>query len=167
MAVYFPKLICGQGTTLKARKDFEINFEDDDNLTISTGDKCVVTDIIGYGYNIKENKTDKEFRVMNSAMADYFDIIEKVQPENGLDSYDKNDSEGNVITLHKDFEIRDVVKISKGKQFLHFIDANGDGIFHDLFSIDDRNKTLRMKDTEFEEYFGNKPTHNNISYEKQ
>ena len=160
MAIYFPKLFCGQGTTLKARKDFEINLEDGDIMTISTGDKCVVDNIIGYGYNIKKNKADKEFRIMNSLMPDYFDIIDKVEPANDLESFDRKDSEGNMITLRKDFAIKDVVTLSKGKQFLHFIDANEEGIFHDLFSIDDRNKTLRMKNPEFEEYFGNKPTHN-------
>ncbi|MFZ6664706.1 hypothetical protein [Peijinzhouia sedimentorum] len=153
MAIYFPPLFCGQGTTLKASKDFEIEFEDKDTMIISTGDKCIVDDIIGYGYNIKKNNTDKVFRIMNSLMSDYFDIIDKSEPDNDLDNYNRKDKEGIVITLQKDFEIKDVVKILKGQQFLHFIDTNRDGIFHDLFSPDGKDKTLRMKDTEFEKYF--------------
>ena len=145
MALYFPPLFCGQGTTLKARQDFDVEFDEGYTVTITVGDRCIVDDIIGYGYNIKKETMDKEFRIMNSSMPDFFDIIDKVEPEYDLGNFDYKDNQGRIITLRKDFEIKDIVKISKGQSFLHFVDTRKDGVFHDLFSIDNKAKILRMK----------------------
>ena len=153
MAIYFPPLFCGKGTTLEALKDFEIEFEDGETMTVSIGDKCAVKDIIGYGYNLKKYKVDKEFRIMNSSMPDYFDIIDKVKPQNDLENFDYKEKEGQIAILQKDFEIENVVKISAGQKFLHFVDLNSDSEFHEIFSTNNKGKVLRMKDTEFEEYF--------------
>ncbi len=138
---------------MKARKEFEVEFDDGDYMTVVSGDKCIVDEIIGYGYNLRKDSSDRDFRVMNSSMPDYFDIVEMVEPEKDLDNYDKTRRDGYVITLLKDFEIKDVVKISKGQQFLHFVDVDKDGIFHDIFSIDGKSRTLRMEESEFKEYF--------------
>jgi hypothetical protein len=153
MAIYFPPLFCGIGTTLKAIKYFKIEFEDGETLTVSVGDKCVVEEIVGYGYNIKKDSNDIEFRILNSSMPEYFNIIDKVDPEPCLDMFDLKNQEIDVITLQNNFEIRNLVTISKGQQFSHIIDRRSDGIFHDLFSLDLKNKILRMSDNEFQKYF--------------
>jgi hypothetical protein len=153
MAIYFPPLFCGIGTTLKAIKYFEIEFEAGETLKVSAGDKCVVEEIVGYGYNIKKDSNDVGFRILNSSMSEYFNIIDKVDPEPCLDVFDPKNQEIEVITLQKNFEIRNLVTISKGQQFNHIIDRRRDGIFHDLLSLDLKNKILRMSDNEFQKYF--------------
>lgn len=153
MAIYYPPLFCGIGTTLKVIKAFEIEFENGESMTVSIGDECIVKDIIGYGYNIKKNDRTGVFRIMNSKMPNYFNIIDKVELEKDLDNYERNDKKGSTVTLQKNLEIKDMVVIPKGQQFLHFIDDNKDGKFHDLFTLDGKHQTLRMKHSEFKEYF--------------
>lgn len=152
MAIYFPPILCAKGSILRALKDFEVEFEDNKVIAISTGDRCFVIDVIGYGFNIKKENSKKEFRLMNSSILDYFEIIEKVEPNFDLDNIGYNEDEANLITLDKDFEIESVIKIPAGERFIHFVDTNSNEMFHDLFSVK-KEKVLRMKGTEFEKYF--------------
>lgn len=152
MALYYPPLFCGPGTTLKAIKDFEIESENGDIRTVAIGDKCVVDDIKGYGHDIKIDNTEIGFRILNSSMPAYFEIIDKVEPEYDLGDFDYHENEGSLATLIKDFEIKNVVTISAGQQFLSFLDAREDGVFYDLFSVANKARILRMKESEFREY---------------
>ena len=153
MAIYFLPLFCGLGSTLTAIQDIDVEFDDGQTIKVLKGDTCFVDDIIGYGYDIKKINVDKTFRIMNSTMPNYFDIINKVEVNIDLTNFDYAERDGEIIELQKDFEIKDVVKIPSGEKFLHFIDRTKNNIFHDLFSIDNNEKVLRMKDIEFEEYF--------------
>jgi hypothetical protein len=156
MAIYFPPLFCGIGTSLKAIQNIDVEFDDGETMKVLKGETCFVDDIIAYGFNIKKDNSDKSFRIMNSTMPNYFDIINKVEVNTDLTNFNYAEKDGELIELRKDFEIKDVVKISRGQKFLSFIDRTKNRIFHDLFSIDNKEKVLRMKDVEFEEYFNNK-----------
>lgn len=151
MAIYFPPLFCGKGTLLKVKKDFVVEFNDEEVFSI--GDKCIVDEIIGYGYNIRRVDSSKVFRIMNSSMDQFFEIVEKVEPENQLKNSYYISKEKRIITLTKDFELKDLIKISNGREFIHFIDVENGRKFHDLFLNDGRERILRLSDSEFNEYF--------------
>ena len=153
MAIYFPSLFCGCGSSLTAKKDIDIEFDDGQTTKVFKGNTCIVVDILGYGYDIKKENVEKSFRMMNSDLPSYFNIINKVEININLTDFNYTKKDGDLIELQKDFEIKGVIKISKGHKFLHFIDQTNNNRFHDLFSIDNNEKVLRMKDIEFEEYF--------------
>jgi hypothetical protein len=151
MAIYFPPLFCGKGSKLNVRESFEIEFDDGFKQKLSTGEICSVKDIIGYGYDLKSDKSDNVFRIMNSSMSHYFDIIEKEEPESVLNNFEYKFEDGVEVRFKKDFKMKDVVQIKKGQQFLHFKDTKN-RTYHDLFSLDGKSKVVRMNNFEFEEY---------------
>ncbi|MCL6219442.1 hypothetical protein [Zunongwangia pacifica] len=153
MALYFPPLFCGKGTKLRSLKNFEVGFEDEENLNVLAADQLVVDEIIGYGFNIRKDFSKKIFRIMNSNMSEYFDIIEKVEPEIDLKVVEKRNKKGKMICLAKNFEIKNVIKFPKGREFLHIEETKTLKKFHELFSKDGKNIILRMTGKEFEEYF--------------
>jgi hypothetical protein len=153
MAIYFPSLFCNKDATLKSRRNIQIQVEDGSHQLILAGKECVVEDIIGYCYNIREVGHGYLIRIMNSSMVEYFEIIKNSEVINDIKDFDFDKNNIHIVILHKDFEIKEVVKIKKGEKFFHLIDNNQDTIFHELFSVDSKKKTLRMKDSEFAEYF--------------
>ena len=167
MALYFPPLFCGRGSTLTAKKDIDIEFDDGHRTKEFKDNTCIVEDIVGYGYDIKKDNDEKTFRIMNSDLPSYFNILSKVEVIMNLSDFNYSETDGKLIELQKEFVIKNVVKISKGQKFLHFIDRTNNNKFHDLFAINNNEKVLRMKDNEFEEYFKKlKPAPNNGEHEE-
>ncbi|MBX2949777.1 MAG: hypothetical protein KF704_10920 [Crocinitomicaceae bacterium] len=149
MAIYYPEMYCGIGSTLKVKKTFEIEFDDGTIQDFSLDDLCIVEDIVGYGFNIKAMNDSKIFRIKNGQMIDYFKLIELIPytekiPPNNFDSFP-------LVTFKKKFKIDDVVRISVNDVFRHEI-SKTDKIFHNLYDMYSRRLVLRLNDDEFEEY---------------
>ena len=87
------------------------------------------------------------------ALNEYFEVTNKVEADNPFDTSHYEGQQGKLVRLIKDFILKDAISISKGVQFIHFVDNTGKGIFHDLLTIEKREKVLRMKNVEFVEYF--------------
>lgn len=148
MAIYYPEMYCGVGSTLKVKKAFKVEFEGGSTREYSQNEICVVDEIIGYGYNLKEIQDERIFRKMNSAMVDYFEMVTHIPyaeiiPEN----FDKLKQ----VVFQKNFKIDGVIDISKNDTFKHEI-SQTDKLFHNLYSISKKRRVLRMSDDEFSEY---------------
>ena len=153
MATYFPPLFCGINSILKLTKDLTIEYENGEIVIYLKGEECIVVDIIGYGFNIQRLSGGQVFRLMNSSMNEYFEITNNVAVDNSFDTSPYEGQQGKLVHLIKDYVLKDVISISKGVQFIHFVDNTNKGIFHDLLTTEKREKVLRMKDVEFIEYF--------------
>ena len=153
MAIYFPPLFCGINSILKLTKDLTIEYENGETVIYFKGDECIVVNILGYGFNIQRLSGGQVFRLMNSSMNEYFEITTRAAVDNNFDTSHYEDPQGKLVHLKKDYILKDVILIYKGVQFIHFIDDTVKGIFHDLLTIDTRERALRMKDFEFSEYF--------------
>lgn len=157
MALYFPPLFCGVGTTLSARKDFEVEWQNEEGATITAGTNCVVDAIIGYGFNVRVDGKHQVFRIKNSSMPAYFDLIKKVAPVYTVDVDKFTQNEEKIATLQRDFIIEQAVEIPVGSQFLYVSECNERGVFYELFAILNKRKVLSMKEVEFEHYFLTNP----------
>ena len=153
MATYFPPLFCGINSILKLTKDLTIEYENGETVIYLKGEECIVVDIIGYGFNIQRLSGGQVFRLMNSSMNEYFEITNNVAVDNSFETSHYEGQQGKLVHLIKDYILKDVISISKGVQFINFVDKTDKGIFHDLLTIEKREKVLRMKDVEFIEYF--------------
>ena len=153
MAIYFPPLFCGINSILKLTKDLTIEYENGEIVIYLKGEECIVVDIIGYGYNIQRLSGGQVFRLMNSSMNEYFEITSNIPVDNSFDTSHYEGQQGKLVHLIKDYILKDVISISKGIQFIHFVDKTDKGIFHDLLTTEKGEKILRMKDAEFIEYF--------------
>ena len=153
MAIYFPPLYCGINSILKLNKDLTIEYENGETVIYLKGEECIVIDIIGYGFNIQRLSGGEVFRLINSSMNEYFEIRIKVEDDDPFDTSHYKDQQGKLVRLIKDYMLKGVISISKGVQFVHFVDNTGKEIFHDLLTLEKRQKILRMKDVEFIEYF--------------
>lgn len=148
MAIFYPEMYCGIGSTLQVKKTFEIEFENGTIRKYLLNEMCIVEDIIGYGYNLKEVNDSRVFRILNGDMVDYFELIKLVPfvekiPEN-FDSF-------SLVTFKKNFKIDGVVNISVNEVFKHEISMTNK-TFHNLYSIKSKRLVLRMRNDEFEEY---------------
>ena len=148
MAIFYPEMYCGIGSTLKVKKTFEIEFDDGTTQHYSLDDLCIVEDIVGYGFNIKALNNSKIFRMKNGQMVDYFELIELIpyieKIPNNFDSFP-------LVTFKKEFKIDDVVCVLVNDIFRHEI-SKTDKIFHNLYDINSRRLVLRLNDEEFQEY---------------
>ena len=152
MAIYFPPLFCGIHSTLKLTRDLAID-ENGETILYLKGEECIVVDIIGYGFNIQRLSGGQVFRLMNSSMTGYFEITNFVAADSSVDTSGYEGQAGKLVHLMKDNIIKDVVSISKGATFIHYVEQTDNGIFHELLTIKTREKVLRMKEVEFVEYF--------------
>lgn len=148
MAIYYPEMYCGVGSTLKVKKTFEIEFDDVTTQDFSLDDLCIVEDIVGYGFNIKAMNDSKIFRIKNGQMADYFELIELIPYTEKIPN---NFNSFPLVIFKKKFKIDDVVCISVNDVFRHEI-SKTDKIFHNLYDMNSRRLVLRLNDDEFEKY---------------
>lgn len=148
MAIYFPEMYCGVGSTLRVKKAFEIEFNDGTQRDYSQNEICIVDEILGYGYNLKEIKDERIFRIMNSSMIDYFEIVNHIPY---IENIPENFETLNQVVFKQNFKIDGVIEISKNDTFKHEI-SQTDKLFHNLYSITNKRLVLRMRDDEFIKY---------------
>lgn len=141
-------MYCGAGSTLRVKKAFEIEFEDGTQRNYSPNEICIVDEIIGYGFNIKEIKDERIFRIMNSSMIDFFEIVNNIPY---LEVIPENFDSLNQVAFKKNFRIDGVIDISINDTFKHEI-SQTDKLFHNLYSMTKKRLVLRMRDDEFIEY---------------
>lgn len=155
MAIYLPPAFCGEEAELKLKKDLIWN-----DLFVACGEVCRVEDMIGYTYIISPLSSlgKVKHRMKNSIMNDYFEIINIGR---------KPWMEENKQSIQVDTPKREMVKdipipigksrkiiIGKGKVYYCLKDQAEDGrIFWDLIEEETFERTLRIKDSEYKEYF--------------
>lgn len=71
MAIYFPELFCKKGQLLVLKQDITY----DGNKKLLKGEKCIVEDIIEYGFDIVFDN-GAEFRFLNREMPEFFEKVD-------------------------------------------------------------------------------------------
>lgn len=155
MAIYLPPAFCGEEAELKLKKDLIWN-----DLYIECGEVCRVEEIIGYTYIISPLSSlgKVKHRIKNSIMNEYFEIITTGH---------KPWIEENRKRIEPDTPKREMIKdipiyigknkkmiISKGKVYYGLKDqVEDERIFWDLIEEETFERTFRIKNSEYEEYF--------------
>ena len=144
MAIYFPDLYCSKGTILEVIE--EIRFE---KRIIDKGQKCYVYNIVGYGFDIFSLWDNSNlFRVINSQMRNYFEIL--ISPK--IEELNMNFSVNKAVFI-ADFEVDDYV-IKEGETFYFTKDKcrqeRGEKIFYDLYNK--HRKVLRLSEIEMNKF---------------
>jgi hypothetical protein len=148
--IYIPPLHCGLGAMLRLKSEYTI-----ENVQIAKGERCVVTDIIGYKYEVNFKDLNLKTIIFNNEIPIYFDIeTEGVRDWINEDKKLVNEVNSSKINLKKDLVIKNVITFPKGKEFYAVPDtSNDDKKFWDLYDSSTYERILRLKYSEVKEYF--------------
>lgn len=148
--IYIPPLHCGLGAILSLKSAYTI-----DNVQIANGERCVVTDIIGYKYEVNFKALNLKTIIFNNEIPLYFDI-ETAGVRDWVNDDKKlvNEVNPSKINLKKELVIKNFITFPIGKEFYAVPKtSNDDKKFWDLYDGSTYERILRLKDSEVKEYF--------------
>lgn len=140
MAIVFPQLFCQKGDSLKSIKDIHL-----DDVDILTGDIFLVSDIVGYRFDLKSINDNSTLSFLNSQLNEYFVVFEVADRKN-------KSIEGEIVKVktRKTYFLNDQKILDQGSELFLFTRDLEDS--HITLYGHNTEPVIRFSKEEFKEY---------------